>query len=282
MKPVVLFRSDKWSADEKEVCKKHFPVADTRMRLPTDSLVIGRYSVLPFYYELQQDLETINSKLINSHHEHRYIANFDWYYDIENLTPKTFFDTTEASRAFNDMPHGMILKGRTNSAKSWEWMYAKTKDDFYRIDKFLHQHEMIAAQGVVYREYVPLDIIEKSAIANSFNFVNEWRCFFYKKELLSFGYYWTMASDEAIERANSQNMAEMLDVAGKASKELAKHTNFFVVDVAKTAEGAWIVIEVNDGQMSGLSMCDENILYSNLSFLLNSERSEHENENINK
>lgn len=272
MKPIVLFRSDLWSAGEMLTCQQYFPVSESRMNLPENSKVIGRYSVLPFYHELVRDLQYINSELINNSQEHSFISRFDWYYPIEEMTPKTYFDATMAAGAFNDMPHGMILKGRTNSAKAWEWMYADSKDSFYRIDKFLHQHEMIAAQGVVYREYVPLKIIEKSVIPNSFNFVNEWRCFFYKTQMLAFGYYWTMASEAAIEKANQQNLGEMLMVAQDAVRKLAEHTNFFVVDVAETADGRWIVIEVNDGQMSGLSLCDEKLLYQNLKFALDSER----------
>lgn len=276
MQPTILFRADKWSTDEMEIARQFFPTYQSRMALPANSLVIGRYSVLPFYRELQEDLKLVGSKLINSSLQHSFIANFDWYHALQQdhlgITPNTYFCATLASQRFNDMPHGMILKGRTNSAKAWEWMYADSKEAFYRIDKFLHQHEMIAAQGVVYREYVPLKVIEKSVLPKSFDFVNEWRCFFYKKQLLCFGYYWSMASEEAIEQANDQNLAEMLDTAQRAANTLSESTNFFVVDVAQTAEGNWIVIEVNDGQMSGLSMCDENLLYKNLSFFLEAER----------
>jgi hypothetical protein len=40
--------------------------------------------------------------------------------------------------------------------------------------------------------------------------------------------------------------------------------NFYAVDVAQTVAGDWIVIELNDGQMSGLSENDPEILYCNL------------------
>lgn len=261
----MLFRSsDHASLAELAVAKKYFDVLETRMFIPKNSLVVGRYSVLPYYRELERDLAFNDSHLINSVAEHKYIANFDWYHDIANLTPRTWFNATAASFAFDDLPHGMVLKGRTNSSKSWEWMYAKTKEDFFRIDKYLHQNEMLAHQGIVYREYFPLEIIEKSCIPNSFNFVNEWRCFFYKNALLAMGYYWTMAEESSIERANQQDLCDARTVAYDAASKLSKHTNFFVVDIAKTAEGSWIVIEVNDGQMSGLSCCNEEELYSNL------------------
>jgi hypothetical protein len=39
------------------------------------------------------------------------------------------------------------------------------------------------------------------------------------------------------------------------------------MDIAKTQSGEWIVIELNDGQMSGLSENDPNVLYKNLKYL---------------
>lgn len=269
----ILFRSSDYSSlAELAVAKQHFDVVESRMFVPKNSLVVGRYSVLPYYRELERDLAFNGSHLINSTAQHKYIANFDWYHDIADMTPRTWFDATAASFAFDDLPHGMVLKGRTNSAKSWEWMYARTKEDFFRIDKFLHQNEMLAHQGIVYREYIPLEIIEKSCIPNSFNFVNEWRCFFYKTKMLAMGYYWTMAEEESIERANKQDLCDARDKAYEAASKLSKHTNFFVVDIAKTAAGSWIVIEVNDGQMSGLSCCDEDLLYKNLKFELGAKQ----------
>lgn len=37
-----------------------------------------------------------------------------------------------------------------------------------------------------------------------------------------------------------------------------------MIDVAQTESGDWIVIELNDGQMSGLSENNPEILYKNL------------------
>jgi hypothetical protein len=272
METSILFRSDKWSKEEKEICRKYFPTFDYRMLLPANSLVVGRYSVLPFYYELEQDLKTINSNLINSFSQHNYIANFTWYEDIAKYTPKTYFDVTEASQAFDSLPRGMVLKGRTNSLKSWENMYAKDKESFYRIDKLLMQNELTASQGVVYREYVPLEVIEKACLPGCFDFVNEWRCFFYGNQLLTFGYYWSIATEEAIERVSRQNLGEMLSLAKTVANIICKKTNFFVLDLAKTQDGRWIVVEVNDGQMSGLSMCNPELLYGNLKFYLKTQQ----------
>ena len=40
--------------------------------------------------------------------------------------------------------------------------------------------------------------------------------------------------------------------------------NFYVIDVAKTARKDWVVIELNYGGQSGLSMNDSGELYGNL------------------
>jgi hypothetical protein len=45
---------------------------------------------------------------------------------------------------------------------------------------------------------------------------------------------------------------------------LAPHIPFGVVDVAQARDGRWIVIETNDGQMSGLSCVNPDELYDNM------------------
>lgn len=260
----VLFRNDgyKTTNDEEQTCMKYFQTYNFRAEVPECSLVIGRYSCLPFYYELNCDLQYRGSQLINTYNEHEYIANFDYYYDLEKYTPKTYFDASEAYSHFKEP--GMFLRGRTNSAKYLKYSLAKTRKDFFRIDSYLYQHETISYQGIVYREYVPLEIIEESIIPESHNFVNEWRCFFYKETLLEYGYYWSMASDEGIEKANKQDLSGMLELANEIAQIVSKRTTFFVLDIAKTQEGKWILIEINDGQMSGTAMCNIDKLYNNL------------------
>jgi hypothetical protein len=46
------------------------------------------------------------------------------------------------------------------------------------------------------------------------------------------------------------------------------NVNFFVMDVALTESGRWIVIELNDGQMAGLSENDPDVLYGNMKKML--------------
>lgn len=250
----MLFRASLAEEDELNEAKKCFEVVDSRVGL-SDSLVVGRYSCLPFYEELEKDLNAQGSRLINSYKQHQYIADFEYYWDIEDLTPKTWF-RLEDSRSYGG-PY--VLKGKTNSRKHlWSsHMFAATYADAVQTMIRLREDTLLSSQELLFRQYVPLKQFEIGV--QGLPVTNEWRCFFLGPKLLSHGYYWSDYPQYGSELA-----AEGLKVAQTAADILSRSVNFFVVDVAETAEGEWIVVEVNDGQMSGPSLNNLPLLYSNL------------------
>jgi len=263
MDPVVLFRSD-FSDDvieEKKIIEKYLPVSENRVGL-ADKLVIGRYSVLPYYKELEKDLALQGSRLVNTFREHNYIADFHWYEDVKKFTPETWFRLQDAPK--DQLP--FVLKGRTNSRK-FEWdthMLAKTWADVYRIERDLMQDGLIGDQDIVIRKYEPLKTLEVGL--NGLPFANEWRFFFYKCHELSHGFYWS--SSEARGKIDEKGVTLALDVA----HIIEEHATFFVLDIAQKENGEWILIEVNDGQMSGLSENDPDTFYSNLANVLKEDQ----------
>lgn len=261
MKNVILFRSNRDLEEELEVCKKHFDTSSSRVGLK-DALVIGRYSVLPFYKELEQDLKIQGSTLINSYMDHDFIASFDWYYQLEDLTPKTYFLLEHVPK--NKGP--FVVKGKTNSRKH-QWstkMFAKDFAEAVRIHyELLNDDALISQQGTVIREYVELENFGYGI--NGQPFANEWRCFFYKGQLLSYGYYW-VNGDFVPEKSAFDK--EAMDFVLMAADRIKEDCSFYVIDIARTKAGKWIVIEVNDGQQSGLSGNDPEELYKNLKLSL--------------
>lgn len=251
MKTQMLFRADEDNQEEYGIAKEVWGPNLTRFRseIEEDSLVIGRYSCLPFYQDLEEELHNKGSRLINSYGEHCYIANMDWYQDLVGLTPETWFGVGYAN--VPDTEHGWVVKGLTNSRK-FKWkthMFAPNRDRLREVMERLLDDPLISNQGLAIREYVPLRQFEQGI--NGMPVTNEWRCFFLGTELVSAGYYWSQAED-------AESMIEFPEdaraLAMNAASRIAGKVPFFVVDVGETAEGDWTVIEINDGQMSGLSM----------------------------
>jgi len=266
MQPVILFRNSEDVEDEFESLKE-LPVFSScvheyRSEVPAGSLVIGRYSVLPFFQELEKELKTRGCCLINSWDQHDYIADIGrWVTELEGMTPRTWFE-------WGNIPEGSyVVKGRTNSRKhQWkDQMFAKTRADVPRIASVLLYDQLIAPQGLCAREYVPL--VRLDTAINGLPVSNEWRVFFYGRRRLAYGFYWSNFEDR---RPYTTLPAEALALLDRVAEIVARRTNFFVVDIAERADGRWIVIELNDGQMSGLSMVDPVEMYTNLAKALDS------------
>lgn len=65
---------------------------------------------------------------------------------------------------------------------------------------------------------------------------------------------------------------QALELASEIAQIASQRTNFFVLDLAKTKAGKWILIEMNDGQMSGLSENNADELYANLAKAIESDK----------
>ncbi len=275
MKPVILFRKDPDNTAEYDVAEKYFDVYTQRCAIPEDRLVIPRYAALPFHRELENDICIESSKLVNTTEQHNWIANFDYYEDLKQFTPESWNDSNFYSCQH---PGPFVVKGRTNSRK-FQWntkMFAATKADALSVASDLLSDGQICDQGIIYRKFVPLKVFEVGI--NDLPFSNEWRFFFYKNNPLSSGYYWSTAEHipEKVDKA-------CVEFAQQVANIVKDHVNFFVLDIAETLDGQWILIEVNDGTMSGLSENDPDELYGNLKKVLEAKRtSDKENSKLAK
>ncbi len=142
MRKIILLRSADASDAEALAARRHFPLTENRTAIWPDDLVIARYSALPFYRELEADLAHIGAKLINSYHQHMYVADMrNWAEDLREVTPQTWY-------RLEDIPSSevgpFVVKGQTNSRKA-DWntlMYAADRaaaaDVVWRLSKDLH------------------------------------------------------------------------------------------------------------------------------------------------
>lgn len=264
MNNVILFRKlDKTEETEKEflAAQAHFTVSVSRnAEVCKGVLVVGRYVVLPFYREVETDLGMVGSRLINTFQQHQYIADLqNWYKDLEGMTPRTWF-------RMEDVPDdigAVVVKGETNSKKHlWDThMFARDKTEAIKIMMRLWDDGFLSSQRIYIREFVPLRKFFTGL--HGLPITEEYRFFICNGEVLSGGYYWSSHAEDALEFQVSPQEVP-LSFLNDIISRVGNKALFYVVDVARTVKGKWIVVELNDGQMSGISENDPNILYKNL------------------
>jgi hypothetical protein len=262
MTPIILFRKGYDDPDEAAVAAKYLPVVELRSAVPTGSLVIGRYSVLPFYRELEQDVAAVGGALINTYRQHRYIADMgNWYRDLQGITPETWNHID----AVPDHAWPCVLKGETNS-KKWQWdaaMFAKDRNAGFAVMARLQQDSVLCDQTIYFRTFVPLRGVGIDRVVAGPPVSREYRFFVCDGRVLCGGYYWACFDRDDIDPYPDAGDVPAAFVA-EVIERVGANARFYVVDVAQTEAGDWIVVELNDGQMSGLSDCDADELYRNL------------------
>ncbi len=251
---VILFRKSLAEEDEFEIAKEYFDVYELRNSLPPKSTVIARYSALPYYKELEDEVKHIGGSLVNSYAQHRFIADCTQYAEVlGDLTIPVYEE-------WGNLPEGSyVVKGKTNSRKH-QWnsrMFAKSLKDVPRIVNSLLDDALIMDQGVIVRPYIRLKTFGQAI--NGLPITNEWRAFVFNKKLMALGYYW--ASYPEYQPVGLQDINALILIEKVIEKI---DIPFYVIDIAEKAEGGWIVIELNDGQMSGLSTISPRHLYHNL------------------
>lgn len=267
MRPVILYRGREFEENEKgPATDAGFTCINSRMHIQKGDLVVGRYSVLPFYEEQEHDIKLAGANLINSYQQHRYIADMkNWYEDLQNYTPQTWF-------RLEDIPEEgpFILKGETNSQKFlWdELMYAANKKEAVDIYCRLKNDSLLQYQDIVIRKYTPLKKFLTGL--RGLPITNEWRFFTAYGYVLTYGYYWSSYIEDVKEKLGREPSLDKKGVMLVTKLlEITKHkTNALVMDIAQLENGDWILIELNDLQMSGLSENNPCELYNELMYTI--------------
>ena len=260
MKPVIFFRHIESDRAEYKAAKEALSVYEQRVLIPRNSLVIPRYSALPNYRELEADVRLLGGRLLNTYEEHRFIADIRKYVPVlGDLTPKTW-------ETWGGLPEGQyVVKGITNSRKqSWNTcMFCPTVADVPKVASRLMDDAEILEQGLVVRQYVPL--VQYGVGINGLPVTNEWRFFVLHDHILACGYYWVNDTEDyphSLETPPQGAVEAVQEAIARIQK--ASTVPFYVVDVGERADGGWIVIELNDGQQSGLPHLDPFRFYKEL------------------
>lgn len=221
----------------------------------------------PKDYEcLYNKLAEKNYYLINNPEEYvntHYLPN--WYKHLENLTPKSIWsdgipDVEETVRLLKEFgEESVIVKDYVKSRKH-EWYKScfienasETTKALQVVNNFIEGQGEDLNQGVVLREFVNLESIgfhEKSGMPIS----NELRLFIFDYKVVCSINYWDGIEINEYPKFIDEILEKLKDI----------NSNFFTVDIAKRCDGKWIIMELGDGQVSGLQDYDAERFYKEL------------------
>ena len=264
IKPVIYYRRcNDLQDNELAAMQRYFRCVESRMSIEQDELCIARYSALPYYRELETDIIFVGAKMINTHKQHRWIADLgNWTADLGDLTPQTWHRLDFVP----DCAFPIIVKGETNS-KKFQWdthMFAKDRRTAVDVMCRLQDDGFLCDQQIYFRKYVRLH----SYLTGFRNLpiTKEFRVFVCDGVVLSRGYYWSNYVDDIETTPDANEIPDLF--LQRVIDCIGKNARYYTIDVAQTQSGDWIVIELNDGQMSGLSENDPEELYKNLKKVL--------------
>jgi hypothetical protein len=221
------------------------------------------------YEALYNILSSKNYYLINSIDEYIFCHYLPYNYDtIKYYTAKSIWTNTknyydidkimDQLKVFNNKP--IIIKDYVKSQKhKWkEACFIENSGDKNKvktvIDNFINLQEDNLTEGLVFREFLDLEFLDFHS-KSGMPLTKEYRLFFYKNELLSIFNYW--------ENENYNDDKIDLNIFISIAKNIK--SNFFTMDIAKAKNGKWYIIELGDGQVSGLPSQNDSIeFYKNL------------------
>ncbi|MGQ0626651.1 MAG: ATP-grasp domain-containing protein [Phycisphaerales bacterium] len=173
----------------------------------------------------------------------------EWYPLLADLTPESvvFDSLPDADQIDATIGWPVFLKGvRQTSRHDASLAIANTADDLKRIAPAWGENAILASQRVAARVFTPLRPVEPTKYDSKLPRSFEFRTFWWRGQLVGAGPYWT--NGPRYEWTASERR-DAVAIAGEAARRI--NVGFLCLDVAQTAAGRWIVIEVNDGQRSG-------------------------------
>lgn len=250
---ITLFDHDQFVSDNKLILSNE---------IKNSKILLRSWMLKPKEYYILND--KLNNKLLTNYFQYKYAHYFpeifqdikkyttpiNCWFPLEDLNDDVLVDVIQ-----KHINTDIIIKDYVKSEKGTDLFIIK-KDDIKTnlkniVNKFVEQRQPLFNEGIVLKEFVNL---------KKYNGItNEWRAFFYKKELISL----TLNSEQKI-NSTKPNMGFVKKVGSKINKN-----DFYTIDFAELENESWKVLEAGDGQVSGLSPYQNELdFYSKLKTLI--------------
>jgi hypothetical protein len=215
------------------------------------------------YTAIYEAALTRNIRLVNTPDQYQTAMEFDRFYPLlGDLTPKSRIVTTpeQVATAASELGFPLFVKGavKSNKEQGWRACVAETMPELISIADDLFVREQRSRGRVILRTLARLRTIATDYQA--FPLGREYRVFVYQNCVLAYGFYWDEYADSIKLIATEEQAIQTL--AFEAARRVG--TPFIAVDIGQLESGNWIVIEVGDGQFSGLSQVPVLELWSQL------------------
>ncbi len=216
----------------------------------TDAPVLLHIGAISNYGEIETTLSSMGMKLLISEAEHLRCSTIDgWYPVLKEKTPYTrIYEKLPQFEEIQDhFAFPVFIKGnRQTSRHSVSKCIIKDRDAYESLKIEWENDDILSWQKVAVREYVPLLPVPAEPYPNQVPISNEFRFFCFEGKCMGCGAYWHTSPQYVI---SPDDYSEALSLAEWAANRLC--ASFITVDLAKTKDGRWIIIEVNDAQESG-------------------------------
>jgi len=228
-----------------------------------DAPVLLRAGPVENYLETASIVESLGMKLLVTERESKRASLLEnWYPLLTAHTPmsRIYDQLPTVDELLHEFSFPVFIKGNRQTNHHKRSLSIIENAEMYESlsiqwehDKYLHW------QKAVVREYVPLRDVDDNSNPDLLPYSYEFRVFFWKQKLVGYGRYWYMCKDY---RLHEDDIKPALDLATVAADII--NVPFLAVDIAKTKQGEWIVIEVNDGQESGYAGVNRLSLWNNV------------------
>lgn len=234
-----------------------------RTELTLGSLVFPRYYLWPYPREVLTDILNMGCHPINGFRGTAWVRDIsDWYEVISEFTFQTISwrDYSRITSLSDSWAGPVVMKTREKSFKE-QWstsMFAKdptaAREVFANIVS-----KGIDPEDIFVREFVPL-VSTSEVIEGTCPESEEYRFFILHDKVLCASSYWPNSELDPVNVPPDfiRSVIEKIREGGPSDLK------FYVLDIAKTAKGSWVVVEINDGCSSGLCNIDPKTFYSRI------------------
>jgi len=216
-------------------------------RIDVETPAILRIGALEDYANTFADAAALGLKPINDPEQHLLASEIEyWYPHITDSTPKTrIFDALpDADLVESEFGWPVFLKGsRQTSKHNPELAVIRDREHYLRARAAYLHDPILHWQKPVLREFMALAPVP-GMVPGKIRTSLEFRTFWFNGDCVGHGPYWYQ-----IVPYRCADIDDGLSLAKTVAQRIA--VPFLVVDIARTIDERWVVIECNDAQESG-------------------------------